>query len=50
MQAEKEDELLRRVAIENAKSILQARQRVEEELLRARRRSSERRRSSRGRW
>ena len=35
MQAEKEDELLRRVAIENAKSILQARQRVEEELLRA---------------
>ena len=35
MQAEREDELLRRVAIENAKSILLARQRAEEELVRA---------------
>src|SRR4030095_11888683 len=35
VQVEKEDDLLRRVAIENAKSILQARQRFEEELLRA---------------
>jgi PAS domain S-box-containing protein len=33
--AEREDELLRRVAIENAKSILLARQRAEEDLVRA---------------
>ena len=35
MQTEREDELLRSVAIQNAKSILLARQRAEEELIRA---------------
>ena len=45
-----EEELLRSVALQNAQSILLARQRAEEELLRAKEALERRRTSSRTRW